>query len=121
MKRRRPSEKQLLKARERFQAALTAYIVGKGARPGRFYDHEIDTPAGLLHITVYGSWIATRFDDVALGRAFTETCGSSSNPYSGKWNHHFGDGTVASYEPDSALAHFGYYFERLLAFDGAMA
>ena len=70
---RRPSAKQLAKAQERFKTALTDYIISKGARPGRFYDHELDTPAGLLHVSVYGDWIATRFDDVEAGRRFTRT------------------------------------------------
>ena len=42
-----------------------------GARPSHFYDLELDTPAGLLRLTVYDDWVAGRFDDVALGKAFT--------------------------------------------------
>ena len=110
---RRASAKQLLKAQDRFRAALIEYIISKGARTGRFYDFEMDTPAGLLHLSVYGNWIATRFDDVALGRRFCDC-----NPFSGKWNFHFGfDGTVVSLDPEKAIAHFGSQLERLLAWE----
>ena len=111
---RRPSAKQLAKAQERFKAALTEYIISKGARPSRFYDFGMDTPAGLLYVSVHDDWIATRFDDVGLGRQFTATCGRSYNPYSGKWNFHFFGETVASLDPDSAIAFFGFYLDRLL-------
>ena len=63
--------KSLLKLEERFQAGVTAYLETLGARAGRFYKLELDTPAGLLHISVYGDWIACRFDDVDLGKRFT--------------------------------------------------
>ena len=111
---RRPSAKQLAKAQERFKTALTDYIISKGARPGRFYDHELDTPAGLLHVSVYGDWIATRFDDVEAGRRFTKIVVVGCNQYSGKWNFHFSTESVASLDPDAAIAHFGYYLDRLL-------
>jgi len=105
------SAKQLLKAQERFKAALNEFVVSKGARPGQFYNYELDTPAGILHLSVYDDWIACRFDDVARGRVATEACGSSCNPYSGKWNFHFSEGTA----PDAVIAHFGYFLGRLLS------
>jgi hypothetical protein len=111
--RRRPDSKRLAKAKERFNAALTDYIISKGAVPGRFYDYEIDTPAGLLYISVNDTWIATRFDDVEAGKAFTSTIGSRCNPYSGKWNFHF-DASAESLEPKAVIAYFGHFFERLL-------
>ena len=110
---RRPSAKQLAKAHERFQSALTEYVVSKGAKPSKFYDHELDTPAGLLRISVHDSWIATRFDDVAAGKLFTESHHVPCNPYSGKWNFHFSN-DPASLEPNAAIAHFGHYLDRLL-------
>ena len=87
------------------------------AQPGRFYDYELDTPAGLLHLTVYGDWVAARFDDVARGGAFTKTCGCLCNPYSGKWNFHFCDGTIGSLHPDIVLPQLGYYYEWLMAWE----
>ena len=45
--------KRLQKAQQRFNATVTAYIVSLGARPGRWYDFEVDTPAGLLHVSVH--------------------------------------------------------------------
>ena len=56
---RRPKAKRLAKAQERFKAAVTAYIVSKGAKPDNFYDYVLDTTAGPLNITVYGDWVAT--------------------------------------------------------------
>jgi hypothetical protein len=111
--------KRLLKAEERFKSAVTNFIVSLGARPGRFYEYELDTPVGLLHLTVYDNWLATRFEEVARGSAFTKTCGCSSNPYSGKWNFHFGDGTAGSLHPDSVLRHLDFYFDRIMHWEAA--
>jgi hypothetical protein len=110
---RRPTSKRLTKAKERFNAALADYIISKGARAGRFYEHEIDTPAGLLHISVNDTWIATRFDDVEAGKVFTSSVGPRCNPYTGKWNFHF-DASAESLEPKAVIAYFGHFFERLL-------
>jgi hypothetical protein len=117
--RRKPQR--LLKAEERFKTAVTAYIVSLGARPGRCYDYELETPAGLLHLTVYDDWLATRFDDVGRGSAFTRTCGCSSNPFSGKWNFHFGAGGARSLHPDKVIPQFDYYLDRLLHWEAAIA
>ncbi len=119
--RQRKKTKRLAKAEERFRAAVTDYIEGLGARPGRFYDFEMDTPAGLLHMSVYDSWLAVRFDNVVKGKTFTATCGSSSNPYSGKWNHHFSNGTAQSLHPDRVLPQLEYYFESLMAWQAHSA
>lgn len=114
---RRPSSKQLAKAQQRFKETLTDYIVAKGAQPSRFYQYELDTPAGRLWISIYDDWIACRFDDVELGRQFTATCGRTCNPYSGKWNFHFFNGHAASLKPDSAIAFFGFYLDQLLEWE----
>ena len=106
--------KRFLEAQKRFAKAVTKLLDGLGARPGRFYDLELDTPAGLLHISVNGNWVATRFDDVALGRAFTESCGRTCNPYSGKWNFHFFDGTAASLDSKRVLPELRYFFDNLM-------
>ena len=111
----RRNTKRFLKARERFEAAVTKLLDSLGARPGNFYDYELPTPAGLLHISVNGNWVAARFDDVALGKAFTESCYCPCNPYSGKWNFHFFDGTAASLDPKTVLPVLEYYFDQLMA------
>ena len=103
------------KAEERFKAAVTRFIVDLGARPGSSYGHELDTPAGLLRLSVHGTWLATRFDDVAKGKAFTASCGLSCNPYSGKWNFHFSDGRTDELDPDQVIPHLRFYFDRLMA------
>jgi len=117
----RKTSKRLVKAEERFVTAVTKFIMDLGARPGRFYDYELDTPAGLLHISVHDTWLATRFDDVALGTAFTKTCGCSCNRFSGKWNFHFGDGTADSLHPDRVLPQLRYYFETLMTWEAQAA
>ena len=78
---RRFKSKRRLKLEERFKAGVIAYLATLGARPGCFYDHELDTPAGVLYVTPYGDWIACRFDDVSLGRLFTCYHGPACNPW----------------------------------------
>ena len=114
---RRPNAKKLDQAKVRFKSALTAYIISEGAQPSDFYEYEIATPAGRLWITIYETWIACRFDDVELGKRFTESCGSSCNPYTGKWNFHFSEGTVESLDPEMAIAHFGFFLGQLICWE----
>jgi len=109
----RMKSKRQLKAEQRFVEAVTDFVVGVGARPGTFYDYELDTPAGLLHLSVHDGWVATRFDDVALGNKFSESCGRSSNPYSGKWNSHYAD----MVDVKVILADLGYWFGLLMAWE----
>jgi hypothetical protein len=111
---RRPSAKQLAKAEERFKVAATNYFIGLGVRPGHFYEYELDTPAGLLHISIYGCWVATRFDDPKRGSVVTKAIGVRCNPYSGKWNHWYADGTLAALDPDLVIPNLSYYFGKLL-------
>jgi len=115
---RRPSPKQLLKQQERFKAQVTAYLASLGICPGHSYQYELSTPARLLQISVYGSWIATRFDDVELGRSFTGSCGLACNQHSGKWNFHYGP---ESFDPDQALADFRFQLDRLMTWQVAAA
>jgi len=107
----RKKSKRQLKAERRFVEVVTEFFTTLGARPGSFYDHALGTPAGLLHVSIHGNWIATRFDDVAQGRVFSESCGRPCNPYSGKWNFHFPD----SLHPDAAIADLWYWFYRLMS------
>ena len=118
---RRLKSKRLLKAEERFKAAVTTYIVSLGAHPVKFYDYEIGTPAGVLHVSICDDWVATRFDNPARGTEFTKTCGHACNPYSGKWNFHFGDGTAASLHPDTVLPQLDYFLDRLLHWETVAA
>jgi hypothetical protein len=110
----RPKSKRLLKAQEKFKAAVTAYRDSIGARPGHFYDYEMDTPAGLLHLSVYDDWVATRFDDVKQATTATKTIGRPCNPFSGKWNFHYFDGSVKSLKPEVVLPQLDYFLDRLL-------
>ena len=118
---RRSMPKWLRKAQERFQDSVTIFIISLGARPADFYDYVLETPAGLLHITVYADWVATRFEDVTRGTEFTKTCGRPCNPYSGKWNFHFADGTAAALVPEVVLPELDYCFDRLLHWEAVSA
>lgn len=106
----RRKSKRRLKTERRFVEAVTQCVLSLGARPGSFYDHALDTPAGLLNVSVHDNWVATRFDDVAMGRAFSEAYDRACNPYSGKWNFHFPD----SLHPDAAIADLRYWFGLLM-------
>lgn len=107
---RRTKSKRQLKAEANFKAAVTEFILGLGARPGSFYDYEMDTPADLLYLSVHENWLATRFDNVALGRSFSESFGRSCNPYSGKWNFHYSD----THAVEVVLSDLGYWFDQLM-------
>ncbi len=108
----RQKSKHLPKLQERFVAQVLAYLATKGAQPSRFYQLELQTPAGLLLLSIHESWIACRFEDVRLGRLFTACCGRHCNPYSGKWNFHYA--TDETLDPAMALADFRYYLDQLL-------
>ena len=114
---RRPTAKQKEKAESRFKEAVTAYFIGLGVRPGRFYEYELNTPAGLLHISIHGGWVATRFDEPKRGTVFTSAIHVPCNPYSGKWNHWYCDGTIAALDPDLVIRNISYYFDKLLAWE----
>lgn len=108
----RQKSKHLPKLQERFVGQVLAYLATIGAQPGRLYEYELMTPAGLLHLSCHESWIACRFDDVRMGRLFTACCGRHCNPYSGKWNFHFP--TDETLDPALALAEFRHYLDQLL-------
>jgi hypothetical protein len=59
---------------------------------GAIYAYKFETKAGVLRLSVSphasihaGAMVAGRFDDVDAGHELT----GNSNPYSGKWNHHY--------------------------------
>jgi hypothetical protein len=113
--------KRLLKAREKFIAAVTTYLESIGTRPGGFYDLELDTPAGLLNLSVYEDWVATRFEDVERAATITKAIGRPCNPYSGKWNFHYYDGTVESLNPDEVILDLSFFFDKLLNWEAVAA
>lgn len=84
----RASKKPTAKEMSAFRNQIEHVLEQAGAQrtPGEGNDWKLHTKAGLLQITVYDGWVATRFDDVA---AATKLIGSGINGYSGKWNHHF--------------------------------
>jgi hypothetical protein len=112
---RKLTAKQRAEAEQRFRTGLVDYFNRLGARQSDFYQLTLKTPAGLLRISVYGDWVATCFDNLELAKRFTASCGTPCNPFSGKWNFHFFDGTLASLDPDAAISHLAYFFDRLMA------
>ena len=55
---------------------------------------DLETRLGILHISLYGTWVACRFEDVdrACAELNPGKLGqhhSHLNPHSGKWNIHF--------------------------------
>ena len=81
--------KRLREAQERFVAAVKAHLQKYHAQetPDGLYSYVLNTPAGPLGITVTGTEVFQRFDDVEAGKLFTHRAGvGSCNPFSGKWN-----------------------------------
>lgn len=96
---------------DRFNKAVTGYLISKGATPGEFYALRIETTLGLLHVSPHDDWIATRFDDVDRAKSVLGSGRDGRlNPYSGKWNFHFADGTPVA----EALHYFATNLEPLL-------
>lgn len=108
------TSKQLAKAYSAFRQAVTEYIIGLGAVKGSFYDYELTTPAGLLHLSVWDTTLMTRFDDVDRAKHLTASCSQSCNPYSGKWNFHFSN-DPDSLRPDAVLSHLRHYLDALMS------
>ena len=107
----------LKREREKLTRMVKEYVLAKGGRvteEGRRLmeggeemvtpDYlELPTKAGPLSIIPYGNWLACRFQDVkaAVSLLRDDPAGSHLNPYSGKFNFHFGRCTA-----DEALEEF---------------
>jgi hypothetical protein len=67
-------------------------IGGRRTKERELYEFSLPTKAGELRISRKGTWIACRFDNPSQAVALlgAGTPAASLNPYSGKWNHHFG-------------------------------
>jgi len=79
-----------------FVDAMTAMLHRMGARPNPsgWYALCLRTLAGDLEISVLDGWVAARFAEPELAKALLMLRGELGscrlNPYSGKWNFHFG-------------------------------
>jgi hypothetical protein len=79
-----------------FVEVMTAMLHRMGARPNpaSWYALRLHTLAGELELSVYDGWLATRFIDPDRANALLNPRGQLGgcrlNPYSGKWNFHFG-------------------------------
>lgn len=72
----------------------------------------VDTDVGILRGALHGptqvsprrwmgGWVHFQFDNVDRAKTkFESGSGYRLNPYSGKWNWHFGDGSILSYMVD---------------------
>lgn len=78
----------------------------------------LNTPVGLLRITVYDRTIYSCFDDAKAGYEFTlACCWSVSNPHSGKWNMFFGSKSVASLRYAMGENSYIRFIQLLLRYD----
>ena len=103
-------------AEAKLKAGVERFLFGLGARPPRqpagLYDLELETPVGLLWISVQDGWVATRFDEVARAHRLTRHWSAHrSNPYSGKWNFHF---DPLNLDPTVVVPYLEFWFDCLL-------
>lgn len=78
------------KMTQKFQREMTTMFESMGAvkdHPRGTYTYLLETNLGDLHISVYDTWVAMKFDDVQKAVAFIGKF--NMNPFSGKWNFHF--------------------------------
>ena len=81
-----------------FVEAMTAMLHRLGAKPNSpgWYALRLRTVVGDLDISVFDDWVATRFADPEAAKALLNPRGELGscrlNPFSGKWNFHFGPG-----------------------------
>jgi hypothetical protein len=108
-----------IKRREQFGREAEALLQRLGAAKGPPGDlwpvYILDTPAGELRLSIHTDlwlcdkswfrgggfpWIAGRFEDVKVARELTH---GESNPYFGKWNHHYWHGWTDDFGPGLSL------------------
>jgi hypothetical protein len=108
---RRTGKHEMLKAeRAKLSRLLIAFLESHGAVPrisgnhGQFFDgHDLETTVGTLRVQALSDFIACRFAEPGraslwyYGRDDLHPCQSHGrlNPYSGKFNFHFGRTTAA--------------------------
>jgi hypothetical protein len=94
------------------RVAETGRVIVEGGERVHTNDRlELATLAGMLSIIPYDGWFACRFQDVKAAVSllgYDPACGRL-NPYSGKWNFHFGRCTA-----EEALAEFVWELSRVL-------
>ena len=130
MRTRRARQHQMLKReREKLTRMVKEYVLAQGGRVTEEGQRlmwstvskcetpdylELPTKAGPLSIIPYGNWLACRFQDVkaAVDLLRDDPAGSHLNPYSGKFNFHFGRCTA-----DEALEEFTSEVSRILPVD----
>lgn len=108
----RTSKRQRIQDTEAFRQGIEAILeqAGGNRTPGRLHEWSVPTKAGPLGITIYDTWVAGRFEDVEAAKKLLGSSPTGDlNPYSGKWNHHYG--SLAG-SPDS-IDHFRYKLRRV--------
>lgn len=77
--------KRTKKQAKAYHATALGILRGAGAQlSDTHHPYQLETTAGTLRVSVYGSYVCTRFDDVARAKALLPT--GRLNPFSGKWN-----------------------------------
>jgi hypothetical protein len=102
-----------IKHREQFEREAGELLRSLGAVQDKEREpwpcYFLNTPAGELRLSIHTDlwicdkpwfqgggfpWVAGRFEDVKAARELTH---GESNPYSGKWNHHYWHGWKESF------------------------
>lgn len=75
-----------------FERLTTDFLktVAQPVRGNEIYAFEIQTIVGRLLLHPHERWVACRFDDPAAASASDRVLGPQVNPWSGKWNFHYG-------------------------------
>lgn len=74
------------------EAVLLRHGATRKAEHGLGHEYEVNTPAGILRVSMHGyaPTVFQQFEDVDRARKFAGNFGDMFNTYSGKWNFHWG-------------------------------
>ncbi len=102
---------------ERFSTLFTKYLesIGGVRTDGGLYYWTVDTSAGPLRVSIERSalfigYVVARFEDEKRAAVVLGDDDTRLNRWSGKWNHHYGDGVT----PEDALKSFSLELGRIL-------
>jgi len=93
----RAPSKKLLSRQLKFVYAMSDLLLELGATPQPVTSQymperfDIETIYGPLEVTLYGDWVPARFKYPERAAAGLNHLYQRVNPFSGKWNHHYGD------------------------------
>jgi hypothetical protein len=103
--------KRLLKAQAFYQRNVSEFLESVGAIK-KDANYILKTPIGPLHICIFDSWVACRFEDIRAATVFTK---GVSNEFTGKWNWHYSNDPV-TLNNGLIIGNFVHAIERLLEY-----